>query len=249
MLTINGHQLVIGNQDGVLVDPKKNEEEAKMEGTRSFFAGDLNLTGSQNLADQQKKDFGDIRADAQKKAMKQIMNQFESDDQTTNAVRDLQSQITDAKSQADTALQAMNENGDPDGVYQKTIDEANATIAGASAGIRGIRLEEPKNQGMINAQNQADKIMSDATDEVMGDIMGTYMEKVDDAMEKMQDKLDEKQQEQEDAEKASQSQADSQTDSTTESQIDSAVQAVQKFIQQENVLPEDALGILVDQQS
>lgn len=154
-------------------------------------------------------------------------------------------------------------------VWQKLADNALATNAGEDKAIQAIGLSRLKSAPMIQAEELATDIIDSASKEVVGTLLAEAKDHVEEEMEKKVDdaekKAEEKEEEDQKLEKAKEENKlnDQSTDQTTKTEnIDSTdTDTIQKvssdqlklqnelkqLVKKENLLEDDAMGIVVDE--
>lgn len=85
-------------------------------------------------------------------------------------------------------------------VHQIELDKAEGGIIGENASIRAVRIENLKHHAMLDAQQEADKIMEAASAEVIGMLTGEAQDHIEEELEKKKEEAEKKAEEKEEQE-------------------------------------------------
>lgn len=80
---------------------------------------------------------------------------------------------------------------DEKAIYQETIDNNEKVIMEENAIIRGTRMERLKHAPMVKARKQAEEIMADASEEIIGMVVEDAKAHIDEEQEKREEKAEE----------------------------------------------------------
>lgn len=85
-------------------------------------------------------------------------------------------------------------------VHQIEVDKAESGIIGENASIRAVRIENLKHHPMLDAQQEAEKIMDAASKEAIGMLMGEAQGHIEEELEKKKEEAEKKAEEKEEQE-------------------------------------------------
>lgn len=140
-------------------------------------------------------------------------------------------------------------------VFKQRLDNAINGIENADGTIISIKLELLKTHPMVDAQNEAAEIMENASREAIGMLMDDAVKHVDEEQKKTKEEAEkaaEKKEEEKKTEDVSQNgqeplQDDLKDITEADAENDKIVTELKKFIEKNNILEDDAKGIVLDE--
>lgn len=241
----------------------------------SIFAGDLKLNGTQD-------EIAKRREQAQKEALKVVSDAFEGDLSIDKDVEDGYKRIKKLQSgmhEAEVRLQEIDEQQkflieeqgyaldhpeladleEEKKVLQEEYNTSLAEMKGEIAAIKGVKLERLKHSPMLDAQKEAENIMEQAGEEIVGMLLEEGKNHLDEEQKlrkEKAEKLEEEKEEQEafiEAQKDKKEAAEELTEDMpmeemlTLEQVKTDVQKeVQNIVDKMKLVAEDMKGAVVD---
>lgn len=224
-----------------------SEEDRAKNDRKTVYAMDLKVLTEP--------DTGETKAQAQKKALKEILDQYAKDAKTDGVLtgmEDHQKQMDEEAMKAleeakrlETAKAELTKQGETDpevlkeydqaiAASQQKLQEANQAKVADGKAMSGMKVEMVKNQGMLDAKDNAEKIMENAAKEAAGILLAEGKDKVDEEAEKSQEKIEQAE--------------DQKQEVTPEIEQQEMLDEINKVIKKDNILPEDVKGLVVDDQ-
>ncbi|MDE6639165.1 MAG: hypothetical protein K2K63_01395 [Acetatifactor sp.] len=258
--------------------------EREQENRKTIFAGNLKNNQEGTLQDR----IAEKKAKAQEKAMKVVGEAFHTDlkidegmeesrrhvKELTAESRELQNGLEDIDRRQEV-LEKAKANGEIDEeqylqdmenlkqerkVQEQKLAQAQGTIQGENASIRGTRIERLKYHHMADARKQADEIMDAAGQEIIGMLQQEGMDHVDEEAEKREEQAEkikeereekkellEKQKEKREEEEAWIEELSPEEFSDLTKSAEDVQKEVQDMLRKMNLLDEDIKGAAVDE--
>lgn len=199
--------------DSRVANPSVQQEKKQGE---SIFAGDLKLNGAQD-------EIAKRREQAQKEALKVVSDAFEGDLAIDKDVKEGYKRIKKLQSgmhEAEVRMQEIDEQqkmlieeqgyasdhpeladlAEEKKVLQEEYNTCFAEMKGEIAAIKAVKLERLKHSPMLEAEKEAEAIMEQASEEIVGMLLEEGKEHLDEEQklrEEKAEKLEEKKEEQE----------------------------------------------------
>lgn len=278
----NNITLYAGGQAGSSAATDGTDRE--QENRKTVFAGNLKNNQEGTLQDR----IAEKKAKAQEKAMKVVGEAFHTDlkidegmeesrrhvKELTAESRELQNGLEDidrrqevlekAKANGEIGeeqyLQDMENLKQERKVQEQKLAQAQGTIQGENASIRGTRIERLKHHAMADARKQADDIMDAAREEAIGMGWQEGMDHVDEEAEKREEQAEKIKEEREEKEEQLEKQKEKREEeeawleelspeefSDMTKSAEDVQKEVQDMLRKMNLLDEDIKGAAVDE--
>ncbi len=238
----------IGEVTNKEIETHRNRRTGEIETKKrnSVYAGDLN-NNSENIIEKKKKE-------AQEKALKVVSEAFENDKQLDDTIGDLKERASQALSEnAKMAKEIEKYTKEKDGKtedeqkeidkvidnYKSKMEENTGIMADSYGSVRGINIERAKTHPMIDADNEAEDILSQASKDVVGMLVDEARDHIDEEQKKAEEAAKKKAEKEEEQEKIEQKIIDNSTDTKKE---------VKDILDKMKLLEEDIKGAQVDEQ-
>ena len=277
----NNITLYVGAQPGSTAMEGTDREQ---ENRKTIFAGNLKNNQEGTLQDR----ISEKKAKAQEKAMKVVGEVFHTDlkiDESMEESRQHAKELTEESRELQNGLEDINrrqevlekakENGEISEeqylqdmenlkqerkVQEQKLAQAQGTIQGENASIRGTRIERLKHHAMADAQKQADEIMDAAEQEILGMAWQEGMDHVDGEAEKREEQAEEIKEEREEKKELLEKQKEKREEeeawieelspeefSDLTKSAEDVQKEVQDILRKMNLLDEDIKGAAVDE--
>lgn len=232
---------------------------------KTIFAGDL-------MGQTQKPDrVSQIREQAQKKAHKIVSDVFASEKKLDDRIQNMKDQrqslieehavnAIEAKKVKDKQADLIDiDEGTQENDYAKELDEAlsfyesraesaQKGVDGINRALREIQLDRLKVHPMVDAVKQVEKLMKQASDEIIGQIRSEGMENMEEKLQEMVEKAKEEaaKKEEESASKKEVPKTDIELLASCEGNQKKANQELEKLISNLEMIMDDLKGVEVD---
>ncbi len=225
----------------------------KISSEGSIFAGNVGIK-----ADEDDKNIEDIKTMFHKNAMRTIMKQCEKDNEMTSQIekshenmKTYEAEIKEANETLNSLMQLKEEQGadfDMDADITHFSDIANNAAMGIRAenqAIYGVKSAMDKQHGMIDADKQADEIMSQGSKMVIGSMIADTVAQINENFDENKQKADDDKEEEDIPEQSKNNDSEQQEEISA---VDKMVKDIKEYVRKENLIDDDAQGIIVDQE-